>query len=65
MGVSERPDGWFKSSYSNSAGGSCVEVRFDLDVISVRDSKDRRASQPTIGMPSEGWNSFLTTIVRG
>lgn len=54
--------GWRKSSYSNSAGGSCVEIRCGTDVTFVRDSKDRHVGQPTIGLPSEGWSSFLNTI---
>jgi uncharacterized protein DUF397 len=33
---------WRKSSYSNGAGGNCVEVAAGLaDRMAVRDSKDR------------------------
>ncbi|MEU7472801.1 Scr1 family TA system antitoxin-like transcriptional regulator [Streptomyces sp. NPDC044984] len=39
--VTENVDGlhWFKSSYSGSDGGDCVEVAAGLDVVYVRDSK--------------------------
>ncbi|MFF8841402.1 DUF397 domain-containing protein [Streptomyces sp. NPDC015127] len=30
---------WFKSSYSGSGGGDCVEVAAGLDAAYVRDSK--------------------------
>ena len=55
-------DGWRKSSYSNSAGGSCVEIKRGLGAVFLRDSKDRRVGQPIIGVPPEGWNSLLNTI---
>ncbi|MCZ4602875.1 DUF397 domain-containing protein [Streptomyces sp. Lzd4kr] len=39
--MAEHVDGlhWFKSSYSGSDGGDCVEVAADLDAVYVRDSK--------------------------
>jgi hypothetical protein len=39
--VTENVDGlhWFKSSYSGSGGGNCVEVAAGLDAMYVRDSK--------------------------
>jgi hypothetical protein len=39
--VTENVDGlhWFKSSYSGSDGGDCVEVAAGLDAVYVRDSK--------------------------
>ncbi|PNG16466.1 DUF397 domain-containing protein [Streptomyces cahuitamycinicus] len=39
--VSENVDGlrWFKSSYSGSGGGDCVEVAAGLEAVYVRDSK--------------------------
>lgn len=52
---------WFKSSYSNAAA-SCVEVKFAVDAILVRDSKDRRSAQPIVGISAPGWNSFLNSI---
>ncbi|MFI6980358.1 DUF397 domain-containing protein [Embleya sp. NPDC050154] len=41
---------WRKSSYSNSDGGNCVEVRNDLPgVVPVRDSKAPAIGQLLIG----------------
>ncbi|UIZ16759.1 DUF397 domain-containing protein [Streptomyces sp. R527F] len=39
--MAEYVDGlrWFKSSYSGSDGGNCVEVAAGLDAVYVRDSK--------------------------
>lgn len=53
--------GWFTSSYSNDSM-SCVEVRFDQDVVLVRDSKDKRRQRPVIGVSGPGWTSFLEAI---
>jgi Domain of unknown function (DUF397) len=54
--------GWRKSSYSNSAAQSCVEISHGFDAVFVRDSKDRRTGQPIIGMPTGGWKALLKTI---
>lgn len=55
--------GWRKSSYSNSEGGSCVEV---LDGhpsgVPVRDSKVPHG--PALVIPSGSWSSF-TLAVKG
>lgn len=55
------PDGWRKSSYSGSNGGACVEIRFDGDVVRIRDSKytGDPAAQPEIMLPVTRWASFL------
>ncbi|MGW1992990.1 DUF397 domain-containing protein [Embleya sp. NPDC001921] len=39
-----QPADWRKSSYSNQAGGNCVEVGVAATLVPVRDSK-----APTIG----------------
>jgi len=54
--------GWHKSSYSNSGGGGCVEVKHGQNATLIRDSKDQRIGQPIIGVTHEGWSSFVTTI---
>jgi Domain of unknown function (DUF397) len=55
-------DGWFVSSFTNG-GGSCVQVKFaGQDAILVRDSKDRRAQSPIIGVPSHSWATLLNII---
>ncbi|MET7298160.1 DUF397 domain-containing protein [Embleya sp. NPDC005575] len=47
---------WFKSSYSGTGGGNCVEVVVDPEVVRVRDSKDVRI-QPLALSPT-AWSRF-------
>ncbi|MEN1889257.1 DUF397 domain-containing protein [Streptomyces mirabilis] len=57
--VSESVDGlrWFKSSYSGSGGGDCVEVAADLDAVYVRDSKD--TWRPGLRVSDRSWSQFV------
>ena len=62
------PEGiWFKASYSNGCG-ACVEVRYDGNMVSVRDSKYRLdadrdlASEPIISLTSTAWRAFLHAV---
>ncbi|WP_372445179.1 DUF397 domain-containing protein [Streptomyces verrucosisporus] len=48
---------WFKSSYSGSGGGDCVEVAADPDAAHVRDSKE--ADGPVLRFDQDGWAAFL------
>jgi hypothetical protein len=54
---------WFKSSFSKDTT-SCVEVRFDGDVVLVRDSKydGPTAAQPVITIPARNWAEFLMVV---
>lgn len=59
---------WFTSSYSNGAGGECVEcARFDVGIL-VRDSK--RDGGPTCGtrpeltVSSDAWRDFLDGVLK-
>ncbi|MFF0541416.1 DUF397 domain-containing protein [Nocardia thailandica] len=62
--------GWFTSSYSNN-GNQCVEVRFDGDVVLIRDSKFRRTPaaegvpEPVVAVRAELWTSFLHCLLTG
>ncbi|MEU8903011.1 DUF397 domain-containing protein [Streptomyces mirabilis] len=62
--VSENVSGlrWFKSSYSGSGGGNCVEVAADLDAVYVRDSKvaDRG---PVLRISRGEWAAFVALTV--
>ncbi|WP_043737219.1 MULTISPECIES: DUF397 domain-containing protein [Nocardia] len=51
---------WFKSSFSASSS-NCVEVRFDGDMVLVRDDKYNGPAdlQPTIAVPVTAWAAFL------
>ncbi|MCX4454375.1 DUF397 domain-containing protein [Streptomyces sp. NBC_01340] len=62
MSVSEptnpgRP-AWFTSSYSNGAGGECVEAAFVPAGVLVRDSKV--PGGPHVTVSAEAWHKFLT-----
>lgn len=47
---------WFKSSYSSSEGGMCVEVAATPDTVHVRDSKDRHGAQ--LAFSIHQWDAF-------
>ncbi|MFD7061311.1 DUF397 domain-containing protein [Streptomyces sp. NPDC059906] len=49
---------WFKSSYSSSGDGDCVEVAACPDTVHVRDSKVRQGDQ--LAVSPGAWARFLT-----
>ncbi|GHJ99040.1 DUF397 domain-containing protein [Streptomyces sp. NPDC003753] len=48
---------WFKSSYSDSSGGDCLEVA-STDSIHIRDSKTPQL--PYLTVSPAAWTRFLT-----
>ncbi|MEU0368669.1 DUF397 domain-containing protein [Streptomyces sp. NPDC006283] len=54
---------WFKSSYSGSGGGDCVEVAAGRDVVYVRDSKIA-SDMPVLRVGRGGWSTFLALGVK-
>ncbi|MGI5429145.1 DUF397 domain-containing protein [Streptomyces sp. CA-179760] len=48
---------WFKSSYSGTEGGQCVEVAADTGVVHIRDSK--AVAGPVIRVSGEAWAGFI------
>ncbi|MEU9255687.1 DUF397 domain-containing protein [Streptomyces sp. NPDC048270] len=44
---------WFKSSYSGSEGGNCLEVAAGRDTVHVRDSKV--TDGPTLALAPAAW----------
>ncbi|MFF7100609.1 DUF397 domain-containing protein [Streptomyces nigra] len=50
---------WFKSSYSGTSGGDCIEVAIIPGIVHVRDSKDSMGQQLTFTFPA--WKGFLAT----
>jgi hypothetical protein len=54
---------WFKSSYSGSAGGDCIEVAHTPHTIHVRDSKITRG--PILRVSSEQWGAFVAYATTG
>jgi hypothetical protein len=53
---------WFRSSYSNSEGGACVEVTF-ATAVHVRDSKN--ASGPELHIAAPAWTAFISAVQPG
>ncbi|GAQ56616.1 DUF397 domain-containing protein [Streptomyces acidiscabies] len=51
---------WFKSSYSDGTGNSCVEVADLAPNIGVRDSKN--PTGPALLLPPSAWSPFLTHL---
>ncbi|MEU1259188.1 DUF397 domain-containing protein [Streptomyces chartreusis] len=54
---------WFKSSYSGSGGGDCVEVAVATEAVHVRDSKDRPG--PELMFKDTTWADFLEFAAEG
>ncbi|MFJ6553005.1 DUF397 domain-containing protein [Streptomyces luteogriseus] len=48
---------WYKSSYSSSASGDCLEVATDPETIHIRDSKNRQG--PELRLSLTAWAAFL------
>ncbi|MFF4402618.1 DUF397 domain-containing protein [Streptomyces sp. NPDC001480] len=51
---------WFKSSYSGSEGGNCLEVATTPTTIHIRDSKI--PTGPTLALSPATWSEFLDGI---
>jgi len=54
---------WFKSSYSDSEGGACVEVAHSAS-IHVRDSKTAPTG-PELRIAAPAWTAFLVAVRHG
>ncbi|MCX5344519.1 DUF397 domain-containing protein [Streptomyces atratus] len=54
---------WFKSSYSGSGGGDCVEVAAGPGAVYVRDSKVA-GDGPVLRVGRSEWAAFVT-LARG
>ncbi|MEV6423164.1 DUF397 domain-containing protein [Streptomyces sp. NPDC051662] len=53
---------WFKSSYSGSEGGECLEVATRPHAIHIRDSKN--PTGPTLTLAPTSWAAFTTFAAR-
>ncbi|MBZ4020324.1 DUF397 domain-containing protein [Streptomyces purpurogeneiscleroticus] len=53
---------WFKSSYSDSTGGQCVEVAPTPATIHIRDSKD--PDGPILDVRPDVFAAFITFAAR-
>jgi hypothetical protein len=54
-----RTDEWRKSSYSNGADATCVEVSFRATGVAVRDSKN---PGPVLHFTPQEWRVFLRGV---
>ncbi|WP_314408451.1 DUF397 domain-containing protein [Streptomyces sp. DSM 40484] len=63
--ASENGDGprWFRSSYSGSGGGNCVEVAVSSDAVYVRDSKVVSGG-PEVHVRRGPWAAFIGGLAR-
>ena len=50
---------WFKSTYSGSEGGECVEVATCPHTVHIRDSKT--PTGPTLQVTATAWSAFIAT----
>ncbi|WP_351223418.1 DUF397 domain-containing protein [Streptomyces sp. NPDC002133] len=49
---------WFKSSYSGSEGGDCVEVAANSSAVHIRDSKT--PDGPVLTVSPATWAAFVS-----
>ncbi|MFF4560966.1 DUF397 domain-containing protein [Streptomyces sp. NPDC001435] len=54
---------WRTSSYSNGAGGECVQCALADDGARVRDSKSAEGTEVTVS--SGAWLSFIRSVKHG
>jgi Domain of unknown function (DUF397) len=55
---------WFKSSYSDSTGGSCVEIAVAGGWVGVRDTK-QHGNGPIHAFSHTAWAAFLAAVRAG
>ncbi|MDQ0773892.1 hypothetical protein QF026_002358 [Streptomyces aurantiacus] len=48
---------WFKSSYSGTEGGDCVEIAGNTEAVHIRDSKSQTG--PVVRVSREAWAGFV------
>ncbi|MFI5679386.1 DUF397 domain-containing protein [Streptomyces cellulosae] len=53
---------WFKSTYSSSGDGDCVEVALTPATVHVRDSKDRQG--PRLTLSPAAWTEFVSLALQ-
>ncbi|MET9443347.1 DUF397 domain-containing protein [Streptomyces sp. NPDC006610] len=63
MNTAESELTWFKSSYSDTEGGQCVEVADATAVVHVRDSK--AITGPVLTVSRQAWAEFVGPVSAG
>ncbi|MQY14493.1 hypothetical protein SRB5_46610 [Streptomyces sp. RB5] len=51
---------WFKSTYSGSGGGDCIEIALTPTTIHIRDSKN--PTGPALHVPPDAWAAFISFV---
>lgn len=57
------PEGWHKSTWSDSSGGACVEVLVSSSAVRVRDSKGDGFD--VLHFSPETWEEFISCLKAG
>jgi hypothetical protein len=60
MNTAESELTWFKSSYSDTEGGQCLEIAAGSAAVHVRDSK--ADSGPVLTVSREAWAGLVESI---
>ncbi|MGX1909632.1 DUF397 domain-containing protein [Streptomyces phaeochromogenes] len=54
---------WFKSSYSGTEGGDCIEVALRPRTVHIRDSKLNSIDDgPELTVPASAWAEFVAHV---
>jgi Domain of unknown function (DUF397) len=61
--LSQSPLVWFTSSYSNGAGGECVECALTDELALIRDSKNAKGA--VVAVRGSAWCSFVQAVGHG
>ncbi|MFF4713570.1 DUF397 domain-containing protein [Streptomyces eurythermus] len=53
---------WFKSTYSGSEGGACLEVAVSPGTVHIRDSKEAPCQDRTLRISPATWDAFTSSL---
>ncbi|WP_381553334.1 DUF397 domain-containing protein [Streptomyces eurythermus] len=53
---------WFKSTYSGSEGGACLEVAVSPGTVHIRDSKEAPSQDRTLRISPGTWDAFTSSL---
>ncbi|MEV6809162.1 DUF397 domain-containing protein [Streptomyces sp. NPDC051132] len=53
---------WFKSTYSGSEGGQCLEVAVSPGAVHIRDSKETPSQDRTLCVRAVTWDAFTSAL---
>ncbi|WP_155055637.1 DUF397 domain-containing protein [Streptomyces blattellae] len=50
---------WFKSSYSDSSGGNCLEAAVPLHAVTIHIRDSKTPDGPNLTVSGKAWTAFL------